>query len=188
MTHVELSRPSAMEVSSDPWAFTISDELVASVLNDPSFGSAVLASSGHAESCWGGLLQGSAERCEPGFVPQASHFKNKLCARCRSEGIIVPGDRIGAMEPAHVAAKVTNSRGSGIWSPMAGSGDNQCRVVNNTAKCSGPCLLSELLQDPNPRLLQPADNCSFESLFWQSTATPLTRQSVPRGHRCRAIG
>ena len=103
------------------------------------------------------------------------------CSQRRSEGIIVPGDRIGAMEPAHVAAKVTNSRGSGIWSPMAGSGDNQCRVVNNTAKCSGPCLLSELLQDPNPRLLQPADKCELESQFSQYwAATSYTDANVGR--------
>ena len=92
--------------------------------------------------CWGGLLAGNSTICTPGFLPQVGHFKNKICPRCRSEGILIPGDRIRALDQADPAAErsLSNSRNTGLWS-LTEDGSNQCRMVNHTAKCSGPRLM-----------------------------------------------
>ena len=98
--------------------------------------------------CWGGLISGLPEGCTPGFVPQSNHFKNKLCPQCKRNGIMVPTDRIKPLtEPAmkNAAAK-SNAHSSGLWSR---TGDGQeARIVNHTAKCSGPQLL--IYRHPRP--------------------------------------
>jgi hypothetical protein len=98
--------------------------------------------------CWGGLMSGSPEGCTPGFVPTSSHFKSKLCPQCKHNGITVPLSRIKPLMREHAVqnAAVANAHSSGLWSRM---GDGQeARMVNHTAKCSGPQLL--IYRHPRP--------------------------------------
>ena len=98
--------------------------------------------------CWGGLMSGSPEGCTPGFVPKSSHFKSKLCPQCKHNGITVPMSRIKPLLREHAVqnAAVANAHSSGLWSRM---GDGQeARMVNHTAKCSGPSLL--IYRHPRP--------------------------------------
>lgn len=89
--------------------------------------------------CWGGSLQGNTSFCTPGFVPLAGHFKNKLCPRCKANGLFIPSERICAL-PASASHGV-NKQGTGLWT-------NDSRMVNHTAKCTGPPLL--IFRDPQP--------------------------------------
>ena len=127
----------------------LDDELVASeleqLLSDDAVSSLLDSSKehGHTDSlCWGGALQGDTSCCTPGFVPQPGHFKNKLCPRCRRDGIVIPHERICALSASDSEIN-TNLRSTGLWTPM---GSTMCRLINHTAKCTGPPLL--ILRDP----------------------------------------
>lgn len=122
----------------------LDDELVASeleqLLSDDAVSSLLDSSKehGHADSlCWGGALQGDTSCCTPGFVPQPNHFKNKLCPRCRRDGIVIPHERICALSASDSEIN-TNLRSTGLWTRM---GSTMCRLINHTAKCTGPPLL-----------------------------------------------
>ena len=89
--------------------------------------------------CWGGLLQGHSRSCTPGFKSGTNHFKNKLCAACLANGVLVPADRIRALTPSMHCA-FANKNSGGLWSSMAGDGP-EYRLINQTAKCVGPRLV-----------------------------------------------
>ena len=90
-------------------------------------------------TCWGGLLQGHSRSCTPGFKSGTNHFKNKLCAACLANGVLVPADRIRALTPSMHCA-FANKNSGGLWSSMAGDGP-EYRLINQTAKCVGPRLV-----------------------------------------------
>ena len=130
----------------EEWGF-LSDDLVSSALlsRDPSM------------FCWGGLLQGNLENCNVGFLPQREHFKNKLCPQCRSRGLVIPSDRIRALDSSDPLPMDKSSHGTGLWTPTGG-GANACRLVNHTAKCTGPRLL--IYRDVPP----PTERASWASM------------------------
>ena len=98
--------------------------------------------------CWGGLLSGFPTGCTPGFVrPTVNHFKDKLCPKCRSNGITIPIDRIRPLPPSQVMERGKNARSTGLWSRT--DDGHEARLINHTAKCSGPPLL--IYRHPRPQ-------------------------------------
>ena len=117
--------------------FSMDDEIAASELEQLLSDDAVSSLLDGNSLCWGGALQGDTSCCTPGFVPQPNHFKNKLCPRCRRDGLVIPRERICALSASD--SEVTmNKQGTGLWSPM---GSTMCRLINHTSKCTGPPLL-----------------------------------------------
>ena len=104
-------------------AMLVSDDLLA---RDPALSPDALG------SCWGVYLKGSGVGCTPGFRQGKGHFKNKFCSCCQT-AILVPLDRVRALDPAQ--ASTSNRRSEGFWNES----DEGCfRVVNNTAQCIEP--------------------------------------------------
>ena len=128
---------SAMEYVDELGELELTEELVGYLLAAPSQPPSVADN-----PCWGGLLQGSSAHCSAGFeFPSGSHFKDRVCPRCRSEGVRIPLDRLRALGPC----SHENAHSTGLWTTV---GDQMCRVVNQTAKCTGPRLL--IYRDPQP--------------------------------------
>lgn len=93
-------------------------------------------------TCWGGLLQASLADCTPNFVATRGHFKNKLCANCVRDGIHVPVSRICTL--AQGAATIPNRSETGVWNTRVGrsvTNSDQFRVINHTARCTGPRIV-----------------------------------------------
>lgn len=86
-----------------------------------------------ALGCWGRQLCGEDQVCSPGFLAGHGHFKNKFCGRCRSDGIYISSDRICLASQA-LHDHFNNSNGRTVWTKGA-------RLVNQTAKCTGPPVL-----------------------------------------------
>lgn len=86
-----------------------------------------------ALGCWGRQLCGEDHICSPGFLAGHGHFKNKFCDQCRSDGILISSDRICLARKA-LHDHFNNSNGRTIWTKGA-------RLVNQTAKCTGPPVL-----------------------------------------------
>ena len=151
----------AMMMYDEQWCGELSTDALLDLLDDdPTFPEAELIANQRSTCfdladeepatglCWGGLMSGSPEGCTPGFVPTSSHFKSKLCPQCKHNGITVPLSRIKPLMREHAVqnAAVANAHSSGLWSRM---GDGQeARMVNHTAKCSGPQLL--IYRHPRP--------------------------------------
>ena len=94
----------------------------------------------HLHNCWGGLLAGNTSMCSPGFKIGVNHFKGKLCAACLAHGVLVPAERICALDPsAH--SEIANKNSGGLWTAMATDSGTEFRVLNQTAKCTGPRLV-----------------------------------------------
>ena len=96
---------------------------------------------GAPSGCWGAELSG--EMCTPGFAPGQGHFKNKFCFACRSHGIAIPADKI-CVVAATASEQFHNTNGRAAWTDGA-------RVVNQTAKCTGPRVV--IFKDPVANLI-----------------------------------
>jgi len=104
----------------------------------------MMAQSGadHLSTCWGALVKGDVSRCDPTFVPGRVHFKTKFCSHCIDDGLRLPAERVCVLTD-ELAQVITNNRGGGFWKhdcPAAGT-DDEFRVINNTAECTGPRLV-----------------------------------------------
>ena len=86
-----------------------------------------------ALGCWGRQLCGADHVCSPGFLAGHGHLKNKFCDRCRSDGILISSKRICLASKA-LHDHFNNSNGRTVWTKGA-------RLVNQTAKCTGPPVL-----------------------------------------------
>ena len=97
--------------------------------------------------CWGAELSG--EVCTPGFVPGQAHFKNKFCAACREHGVAIPAQKI--MVTA-INGRFKNTNGRAPWS-------SGFRVVNQTAKCTGPnvVIFKDVPDEMDDQLVGPPD-------------------------------
>ena len=88
------------------------------------------------KECWGGILMQYKGNCVPGFAAVSGHFKNKLCANCRTQGIFVPAARVCTL--ANTVSTFSNRSDLGVWNTCE---DGQLyRVINHTARCLGPRL------------------------------------------------
>ena len=98
--------------------------------------------------CWGAELSG--EVCTPGFVPGQAHFKNKFCAACREHGVAIPAQKF--MVTAIVNGRFKNTNGRAPWS-------SGFRVVNQTAKCTGPrvVIFKDVPDEMDDQLVGPPD-------------------------------
>ena len=126
-----------MDLTDSPDELVSDEMLLDAFISDPS----LLWRSEGGQKCWGGLLQGDESGCTIGFCPGSNHFKNKMCPACRQNGITIPSDRIRALDPSEWQSVTDRSTfGTGLWTP-AGGGKYECRLINHTAKCTGPRLL-----------------------------------------------
>lgn len=101
--------------------------------------------------CWGMHLSG--DECTPGFQVGQGHFKNKFCAHCRQHGFSIAATRVCTVTPA-LRERFKNTNGRSVWT--AGS-----RVVNQTAKCTGPSAI--IFKDEVPaELTSEATACPSE--------------------------
>ena len=98
------------------------------------------AAEAEARPCWGLLLTGNPG-CSPGFKAGTGHFKNHFCPSCARDGL--------RLDPAHarllpesLRASYLNPTSHGLWATVETPGGMSAyRVVNQTAKCTGPPLI-----------------------------------------------
>jgi len=96
-----------------------------------------------SSDCWSLQLCGGDHPCVAGFQAGLGHFKNHFCERCRLHGIVVAADRVCLMTPA-LKGLFSNANGRTVWT-------NGARIINQTAKCSGPAGL--LFQGAVPKAM-----------------------------------
>lgn len=92
--------------------------------------------------CWGAQLQRtSTDRCTPGHIVGARHFKTKFCAECKAT-MIVSSARVRALSD-ELAEVFVNNRSGGLWTKasFAYREEVRYRVVNNTNGCLLPVLI-----------------------------------------------
>ena len=102
------------------------------------------ARSDESSRCWGGMLGGDSSRCEPlePTTQKCIHFKERICTRCTSSGILVPRARIRVLEAQHNSV-FTNRPTQGLWTQTHTSLPG-FRVVNQTQGCPGlPLVIFE---------------------------------------------
>lgn len=91
-------------------------------------------------TCWGGRLSGSRIACAP--MPADAdkgrrHFQDRLCSRCRAQGVSIPMSRVKI--PCD-RGLFTNKTTEGLWNN--GYGDLPgFRVVNQMQRCTSPRLV-----------------------------------------------
>ena len=103
--------------------------------------------------CWGVEIAGpNGHGCNPNFVANGKHFKDKFCTVCQAHGLSVPVSRVRVL-PDFLYDDFVNSNGGGVWTRLpaclepaarsraAGGEPTTFRLVNQTLKCEGPRLL-----------------------------------------------
>jgi len=114
------------------------DDIIQDYLDEthPNLSEATSATVSTQVCCWGFQLRDDhrgalGNCCDASFTAGHGHFKNKFCAQCRSAlGINVSATRIRVLPPA-MHASYPNINGRSPWTAGA-------RLVNQTAKCTGP--------------------------------------------------
>ncbi len=100
-----------------------------------------------AETCWGQELAGGGTHAKA--EPLSAAFRQRFCAACQRDGLLIPASRVRVHNPLESAAP-SNQHGGGVWNTAEGGAPSPPwpahRVVNQTAGCVGPKLV--LLRDP----------------------------------------
>jgi len=112
--------------------------------------------------CWGVEIAGpNGHGCNPNFVANGKHFKDKFCTVCQAHGLSVPVSRVRVL-PDFLYDDFVNSNGGGVWTRLpaclepaarsraAGGEPTTFRLVNQTLKCEGPRLL--VFRDDAPHI------------------------------------
>ena len=99
------------------------------------------------ETCWGQELAGGGTHAKA--EPLSAAFRQRFCAACQRDGLLIPASRVRVHNPLESAAP-SNQHGGGVWNTAEGGAPSPPwpahRVVNQTAGCVGPKLV--LLRDP----------------------------------------
>lgn len=99
------------------------------------------------ETCWGQELAGGGTHAKA--EPLSAAFRQRFCAACQSDGLLIPASRVRVVDPLGSAAPF-NQHGGGVWNTAEGGAPSPLwpahRVVNQTTGCDGPKLV--LLRDP----------------------------------------